>query len=69
MYFFLVVLKQMQLILDMVNFLSRALLTCLGKNLALAKIGSLMKVQSAENPPASSATGLNSAVEESFTYK
>lgn len=59
----------MQLILDIVNFLSRALLTCLGNNLALAKIGSLMKIQSAENLTTSSTMGPNSAVEESFTNK
>lgn len=53
----------MQLILDILNFLSRALLTCLVKSLALAKIGSLMKIQSAENPPTISTTGLKSAVE------
>lgn len=59
----------MQLILDIVNFLSRALLTCLGNSLALAKIGSLTKIQSAENLTTSSTMGLNSAVEESFTNK
>lgn len=59
----------MQLILDLFNFLSRALLTCLGNNLSLAQIGSLMKIQSAENLPTTSTMGLNSAVEESYINK
>lgn len=41
----------MQPILDIVHFLSRALLTCLGNSLSLSKTGSLMKTQSAENFP------------------
>lgn len=59
----------MQLILDAVNILSRALLTCLGKSLAPAKIGGLTKMQSAENLPTTSIMGLNSVVEESYTNK
>lgn len=60
----------MQLILDTANFLSRALPTCLGNSLALTKIDSLTKIQSAENlPTISTMGGLNSVGEESYTNK